>query len=130
MRPSRGAPWLALAALPDGYRVTIVVQNDLVHRGDVLVRIVPRGGAPSLLGGAGPGEEATLEYRARSLGGSFSLTARTGDGRLYGSRAFTLFPDAVVVWRLERNELQVLGSSDSSPPSPSRGGRILLPNSR
>lgn len=113
-----GPPTAQWPPSPEGYRISVVVYNDLTERGDILVRMTPAGGAPSLLGGAAPGEEKTFEYRTPNLGGAFTLTARTGDGRLYGSRTFTLFPDAIVTWRLRRNELTVVRGSDRTlrPP--------------
>jgi hypothetical protein len=121
-----GPPTAQWPPAPEGYRISVVVDNDLTEPGDVLVRMMPAGGAPTLLGGAAPGEEKTFEYRTPTLGGTFTLTARTGDGRLYSSRAFTLFPDAVVMWRLRRNELRVVRGSDRTvrPPSQDRSHRM------
>ena len=93
-----------------GQRVPVQVDNDLTTRSDVTLRMHSSTGASRVLGGAPPGGERLFEYRDQVLSGLYRLSARTSDGRMIESRTFTLFPGAGVVWRLQRNDLQVINA--------------------
>jgi hypothetical protein len=95
--------------------VPVRIENDLVSRADVTVRIVASDGASRLLGGAPPGRDVDLEYRERRFSSSYVLTATTGAGVVIESRSFTLFPDATVVWSLQRNHV-VVGTAGGTCP--------------
>lgn len=104
----------------DTSTVRVRVENDLTDRTDVLVRIVPGSGVPSTLGGVPPGERQTFQFREPLIAGRYTLSASTGDGRVLRSRPFTLFPEAIVVWRLQHDELLVLSGSEDPAGSPDR----------
>ncbi|NIQ53421.1 MAG: hypothetical protein GWN71_08295 [Gammaproteobacteria bacterium] len=88
------------------------MENDLTDRSDVLVRIVAGGGVPSTLGGVSPGGRETFRFHEPLVAGNYVLTASAGDGRVLRSRPFTLFPGAMVVWRLQHDELRILGGDE------------------
>lgn len=103
-------------------RVPVQVDNDLTTRSDVTVRMHSSTGASRVLGGAPPGGERLFEYRDQVLSGFYRLSARTSDGRTIESRTFTLFPGAGVVWRLQRNDLQVVNAEVMEEQTEPYGG--------
>jgi hypothetical protein len=90
------------------HAVLVQVENDLTRRADVTVRMVDNTGAARVLGGVPPGREGVFGYSQRRFSGTYVLTATTGSGRVIVSRTFTLFPQATVVWQIQRNQLRVL----------------------
>ena len=103
--------------------VPVIVDNDLVNRSDVTVRMMASDGSSSLLGGASPGSTGEYTFSDRVFAGQYHLEAETGDGRTIRSRDFTLFPGAAVLWELNRNDLQVVSAATIEDPGGEGTGR-------
>ena len=96
--------------------VPVLIENDLISRSDVTIRMIAANGASTVLGGTAPGRSGRFSFNDPMFSGSYRLTAETGDGRTIESRRFTLFPGAAVLWRLQRNDLQVSTTDALSDP--------------
>ena len=92
---------------PTAGEIMVAVENDLLPRADLTIRVESEGGFRRILGGVGPGATRTLRFREPSYGGRFRLIARTPDGGEIASVPFSLFPGAIVSWSIRDNALSV-----------------------
>lgn len=98
---SRPAPAKNLTPAP----VIVSVRNDLVPRTSITVRIVSASGTRTILGIVPPGATRELRFDEPFLESTYRLIADTVEGSEVSSRAFELFPQATVHWRLSNNTL-------------------------
>lgn len=90
-----------------GEEVRVEVHNDLVPQGPITVRMVTSTGRRVILGEVGPGQIRTLSYAEPNLGGSHRLVAEPNSGAALVSQAFTLVPQARVIWTLRNNLIRI-----------------------
>ncbi|MGH7572202.1 MAG: hypothetical protein ACREMK_10205 [Gemmatimonadota bacterium] len=87
--------------------VVIRVENDLLPRQEVTVRLFRPDGTREILGSVGPGQTRSFRIRETSYAGSFALVAENSSGQELVSRPFSIFPNDTVDWELRLNQLTV-----------------------
>lgn len=99
-------------------QITIEIQNDLVPRRGVTVRLVSEAGTRLILGSVSPGQTRSLSLRREGLRGAYHFTA-SRDGGSRGASAdlsstkVALAPGSTTVfWRLSTNFLTVTEATD------------------
>ncbi|MGH7563126.1 MAG: hypothetical protein ACREK5_01715 [Gemmatimonadota bacterium] len=90
--------------------VAIRVENDLLPRQEVTVRLFRPDGTREILGSVGPGQTRSFRIQESSYAGSFALVAENSSGQELVSRPFSIYPNDIVDWELRLNQLTV-GSS-------------------
>lgn len=94
---------------PDDATVGIRVQNDLVPPSSVTVRVREQDGADELLGTVEPDGTRTFTFDPAVAAGGYRLVAVQADGQEVVSRPITVSGDALIVWRLSANTVNVTG---------------------
>jgi hypothetical protein len=94
-------------ARPPHEDVLVTVENDLVVRSEVTLRLVSSTGARTLLGVVPAGRRTEFRYAESSFAGTYRLVAQPGIGEDFSSPAFALHPGARIHWALTVNVVTV-----------------------
>ncbi len=87
--------------------VEVRVENDLLPRQELTVRLFRPDGTREILGSVGPGQTRTFQIRESSYAGSFALLAENSSGQEMVSRPFSIYPNDRVDLELRLNQLTV-----------------------
>lgn len=98
-----------------GHVIAIEVENDLVPRSPVTVRLLSNDRPVRVLGTVSAGNTREFRYREDLLTGVYRLVAEVNQGQALPSRTFTLYPRAHVFWSINNNDLTV-GTQELEAP--------------
>ena len=98
--------------------VEFEVENDLVPRAPVTVRLLASDRGTITLGGVSAGQTRTFRHDEALLAGNYRLTAQVPQGETLDSQPFTLSPNSHVFWSLNQNDLTVGFQKPGSPEEP------------
>lgn len=89
--------------------VFFTVENRIIPRVEITVRLLTPTGGRVLLGSVRPGGTTTLRYRGTIDRSNYQLEGQTPAGDAFASQPITIFPGAQVVWTLPANGVTIHG---------------------
>jgi outer membrane biogenesis lipoprotein LolB len=90
-----------------GDEVSVEVQNDLLPRTAVTVRVISSSGARRLIGAVSPGQTRMFRFEQQVFLGSYRLVAESNEGVQVVSIPMVLSSGLRVIWVLRNNILRV-----------------------